>query len=319
LFYSRRFHQTLGEYLDFWLEKVVKVSARYSTYTAYQGYIKNHIKPILGNVVLSELKTVQIQEFVSSLANGQRLGARTIGIVITMLGNALNYAEDYEYILKNPCKRLKLPKITEEEVVAFSNDEHTRIEKAIIASAEPRMIGFMIMLYTGVRLGELCALKWEQVDLKTKCMWVKFSMTRIVNVMGKTKTVMSISEPKTKQSKRTIILPDFICDRLKTLRKSSNSDYVISEPSGTFVNPRTMQKLFKKLLAETKVYPRKLHTLRHTFTVRALELGADVKTVSVTLGHSDATITLNRYAHSLIEQKQKIMRGLNNYFKSKGI
>jgi len=311
---------TLGSFLDEWLEIVIKDNVRFSTYNSYEGYIRNHIKRFIGNVPLKDLSQIIVQDFVKGLATEKRIGARMVSIIITMLSNALNYAEDYGLIIKNPCKRIKLPQIVEEEVIVFSNEEQTRIENAIVISDEPRMFGFLIMLYTGLRLGEMCALKWENVDLITKCLWVKFSVTRTRNPSGgKPKTISCIAEPKTKKSKRVIALPEFLCEILRERKLIGNSEFVISEPCGTFVNPRTMQKLFKKLLKRANVAPRKLHTSRHTFTVRALEMGADVKTISETLGHTDVMITLNRYAHSLMEQKHKMMTDFDAYYKDKNL
>jgi len=311
---------TVKEFLLSWLERVIKDSVRYSTYTSYNGYIKNHIIRHIGDIPLVELKQATIQGFVNAMVAEGRLGARTIGIIISMLRHALGYAEDYEYIVKNPCRRIRLPKVDEVEVEIFNNAEQTRIEKAVINSKDNRYYGLLITFYTGMRIGELCALRWSNVDFAEKCIYVKKSMNRAArNDDSGKKTIMLEQEPKTKKSKRRIELPDFIVKILRKLKAESNSEYVFSMKNGSFVHPRTMQNIHKRLLAVADVKYNKFHVLRHSFATRASEINADVKTVSETLGHSDTRITLNRYTHSLLEQKQKMMGGLNLYFKKKNI
>ena len=310
---------TLGGFLDSWLEKVVKGSVRYSTYIAYKGYINNHIKRFMDDTLLVDLKPVVIQNFVCKLIGEVRLCARTIRIIVAMLGNALNYAEDYELINRNPCKRIKLPKAEEEEIKVFTNIEQTHIEKAVMDSDDNRLYGIIITLYTGLRIGELCALKWANIDFENTQMKVTASLNRIEQESGGKKACMAEQEPKTKKSKRVIQLPDFLIPILKKLKAESNGEYVISMISGKFVNPRTMQIIYKKLLEKAGVDYGSFHALRHTFATRAAELNADVKTVSETLGHTNTMITLNRYTHSLKEQKRKMMRNLDSYFRNKNM
>ncbi|MCL2062328.1 MAG: site-specific integrase [Firmicutes bacterium] len=309
---------TTARYLDLWLETVVSHSVRYSTYSSYEGYVNNHIKRVIGGLTLSELSPAAIQGLIAHLCKEGKLGARTISIIITMLRNALNCAEEYG-LLKNPCRSLRLPKIEEEEFPAFSRAEQTRIEYAAQALAEndTRCYGVLLALYTGVRIGELCALRWENVDFENKCIKIKASLNRALNASDGTKTQMRECEPKTKMSKRTIQLADFLVRLLCKLKAKSIGVYVISAKCGKFVHPRTMQNIYKRLLIQANVPAAAFHKLRHTFATRAAELSADVKSVSVTLGHSNAQITLNRYTHALKEQKQKLMDGLNAYFESK--
>ena len=178
----------------------------------------------------------------------------------------------------------------------------------------------MLTLYTGLRVGELCGLRWSDISLATKSLKIKASLNREASdATCKKKTKMKLSDPKTKKSKRIIELPSFIADLLKRLKCESNSDYVFSMKNGKFVDPRTMQFLFKKLLEKAGVSPKKFHALRHTFATRAAEQGADPKTVSETLGHSNTNITLNRYTHSLKESKVKMMKGFDQFFKDKKI
>jgi integrase len=309
----------LGEYLENWLETVIKGSVRYSTYVSYSGYIYNHIKRFMWEEELGDIKPANIQGFVGQLVDEGRICARTIGCVIGLLSNAFSYAEDYELILRNPCRRIRLPKVEETEVEIFNSSEQMRIEKAVFSSEDKRYYAVLLTLYTGVRIGELCALRWENVDFGNKCIYVKKQLSRAKRNDGSGKKTMLVEqEPKTKKSKRIIQLPDFIVKVLRKLKSESNSVYVFSMKDGGFIQPRTMQLLHKKLLEQAGVTYNKFHVLRHTFATRAGEL-TDPKTVSDTLGHTTTLITLNRYTHSQREQKQKMMNGLNSYFEKKKI
>ena len=306
---------TLGEYLDWWLETVVKGTNRYNTYVSYEGYTRNHIKRLIGGIPLAEMKTIEIQQFIGKLTEEKRLCARTVGAVAAMLRAALTFAEDCGYIDKNPYRRIKLPKVEEAETDTFTNEEQAKIERVILDSEDNRCYGILLALYTGVRIGELCALKWENVDVESRRIQIKISLNRSPNRgNGSKKTKMEEREPKTRKSKREIRIPGFLCNILLRIKAESKSAYVFSMRNGRFVNPRTMQFLFRRILEKAKVSPRRFHSLRHAFTVRALEIGVDVKTVSDTLGHADATVTLNRYAHSLDEQKLRMSDHLNSYF-----
>jgi integrase len=315
------FHQgmTVGAYLDKWLETVIKGSVRYSTYTSYKGYVDNHINRFIGGGALAEIKPAGVQEFVGKLTEEGRIGARTVGIVVRLLSHAFSYAEDYELIARNPCRRIRLPKVEEEEVKIFDNAEQTRIEKAVLNSNDNRYYGVLLALYTGLRIGELCALRWENVAFQDRCLHIKKSLNRTERNDGSgKKTRMAECEPKTKKSKRIIQLPDFMLKILRRLKAESGSPYVFSMKNGKFVHPRTMQLIHKKLLAMAGVSYNNFHALRHTFATRAGE-NSDAKTVSDTLGHSSAVITLNRYMHSQREQKQRMMNGLHKYFSGKKI
>ncbi|GHV02842.1 site-specific integrase [Clostridia bacterium] len=309
----------LSDFLDWWIETVIKGNVRRNTYTAYRGYIDNHIKRLLGNNRLKELTPAAIQQFVHTLCTEERgLAAKTVRVVASMLSGALECAAGYGYIPKNPCVKMRLPKAAEKEVEVFTQDEQSRIEYAVERSEDARTLGIVICLYTGLRLGELCGLRWENIDFENKFITVRKSLNRAENKGGgRNKTVMLEQEPKTANAKRIIPLPDFLREMLKKAKSESNGPPVISMKNGRYVNPRTLQILYAKLLKTAGVPHCKFHTTRHTFATRAIEIGMDIKSVSEILGHANATITINRYVHSLTEQKIKGMRMLNAYFRDK--
>jgi integrase len=307
---------TTAEFLDYWLNTVIKANVRQSTYTAYRGYIENHIKRRLGDEPLAELNTERLQRFTYELqTDGKGLAAKTVRSIFLMLRSALACAENYGYIVKNPCDKVRLPKLEEKEITVLDKADQKRLENAILQSNDLRRYGVLICLYTGLRIGEMCGLKWNAVDLTRGELTVKNSLNRIINHDSKiNKTSVIEVEPKTKKSRRTVPLPKFLVGILKDLKRKSRSEYVINIKSGKAVEPRMMQVIYKKLLKNAGIEYVNFHALRHTFATRAIELGADVKTLSEILGHTNSMITINLYVHSLAEQKRKAMQGLNAYF-----
>lgn len=313
---------TIGEFSDYWLDGIMKGNVRQTTYVAYKGYIENHIKRHMGEFRLNDLYPMDIQKFITELSVGKQLSPKSIHLIMAVFKNILSCALDFGYIRQNPCNKIRMPRLIEKETKAFSRTEQQSIEAAIRLSADTRSLGVLICLYTGIRLGELCALKWDDVDFKGKCLRINASLKRVyVNNdsigMAYRKTACIEEEPKTTKSRRAIPLPEFLCDTLKALKKNSPGHYVISMKNGRYVKPRTMQLFYSKLLRNAQVQYSSFHTLRHTFASRAIELLADVKTVSDILGHTNSMITLNRYAHSLVEEKRKLMSSFNQFFSKK--
>ncbi|MDR0856259.1 MAG: site-specific integrase [Clostridiales bacterium] len=305
---------TVGVFLGYWLETVIRGTVRRNTYTAYRGYIENHIKRFFGDMPMTACCTEAVQQFICRLGGGAGgLSPKTVRSIVLMLKSAFGCAVDYDYVLKNPCDKVRMPKQAAREVRVFEREEQQRMEAAIFASRDKRRIGVLICLYTGLRIGELCALRWEHINFAEMTLAVRATMNRVQNDGTGKKTALFVAEPKTKKSMRTIPLPAFLCDLLKK-RRDEGGVYVVETKKGKPVEPRLLQLTYKKLLAEAGVADCNFHTLRHTFATRALELGADIKSISEILGHTNSMITVNLYVHSLAAQKRKAMQGLNAYF-----
>lgn len=308
----------LQDFLNQWLTTAIMGSVQTSTYMIYNNYISNHINPVIGEKELDELKTEHIQNFVRRLADNdkKKLSPRTINFIFSMLRSVFEYAVEYGYIIKNPCLKIRLLKLKEKEIEIFNRAEQSKIEQTIIKSEDKRNIAIMVCLYTGLRIGELCALKWENINFDSGQLNIKQSMIRIKNldISENFKTKLVLEEPKTVKSKRLIPIPDFLRLMLAEFKKESNSQYIFTLNWNKPIQPRTLQNIYKRLLEKAGVKYRNFHTLRHTFASRAIELGIDVKTVSEILGHSNTNITINRYTHSLMEQKEKMMIQFNNYY-----
>lgn len=189
----------------------------------------------------------------------------------------------------------------------FSLAEQKKIETAALSAKKDKYKGIVLSLYTGLRIGELLALSWEDIDLEKGILTVS-KTCRDGNINGK--HVRILDAPKTENSRRQIPLSKTILKMLKEMRKKSKCEFVITDgEKPVFI--RSYQRMFELFLKKLKLPHKGFHSLRHTFATRALECGMDVKSLSEILGHKNAMITLNRYAHSLWEHKAEMMNKLS--------
>lgn len=197
-----------------------------------------------------------------------------------------------------------MPQVQEKEVQALSRDEQKTIEEYCLMNTKQNYLGIIICLYTGIRLGELLALSWNDIDFDNKLLHIKkTSYTSKVNG----KNTIIIDTPKTKKSNRIIPIPDKLLVLLEIQKRASSSNYIITTKQNKMVETRSYQRTFQSILNKCGIKHYNFHCLRHTFATRALELGMDIKTLSEILGHTNVAITLNRYAHSLLEYKVQEM------------
>ena len=300
-------------WLDIWLEKYVKHSVKSRTYLGYAVVIENHIKPRLGEYELEELSPLVLQEFMlekiehGNLKTGQSLSTNTVIIIINLLKLAISQANIYEVTDKDSTKKIRCPVVEQTKVTAFERGEQERLEKYCLNSTKPNHLGIVICLYTGLRIGELLALCWNDIDLKNGIMSISKTAYQ-ANIAGKFGIV--VDTPKTKTSTRLIPLPKNIIQILKSAKKNSKSKYVITTRTGGMVGTRSYQKTFELIQKKLHIPYKNFHALRHTFATRALEIGMDVRTVSEILGHKNPMITLSRYAHSLMSHKRMMMNKL---------
>ena len=313
-------NMTVGEMSDGWISCNVRGFVRESSLANYYNNL-SHIKRHLGRCRAGNVDKQAVQRFVSELLNDVGLAPITVrGIIITLSSVFKCMVED-GILAKNPCIKLKLPEIIEKEIKVFTKHEQERLERSILSGKDYRELGVLICLYTGLRLGELCALKWDCINFKTRMMQVRASVGRVkdFSLNAKAKTRIAEGEPKTKKSKRWIPLPHFLCDILKQLKARTQSEYVLPSKADntTPLQPRTMQHVYRRLMCRAKLSYVNFHTLRHTFATRSVELGSDIKSLSEMLGHSNVLITMNRYAHSLLEQKQRAMAFMNAFWQKK--
>ena len=296
------------EWLNIWLENYIKPSSKERTYIRYGQLIRTHITPKIGEIDVNDLTPIALQSFVTELLNtgngktGKGLSANTVNAVISVMQNSLRTAHLLGYAKEYMANMIKRPKLKERKIECFTLAEQKKIEAAVFESKKTKLFGIVLCLYSGLRIGELIALQWKDIDLTKGLLTVSRSC-------HDTSGGIVFDEPKTATSRRIIPLPKQLLPKLRSIKKSSNSDFVVSA-GGNAVSVRSYQRSFELLLKKLNIDHRGFHSLRHTFATRALECGMDVKTLSEILGHKNPTVTLNRYAHSLLEHKSAMMNRL---------
>ncbi|WP_251546327.1 MULTISPECIES: tyrosine-type recombinase/integrase [Pumilibacter] len=295
------------EWLNEWLECYVKPTTKSKTYIRYSEIVRGHIIPKIGSYEIGELTPLVLQRFVTELLSGGNLktgtglSSNSVNGIITVIQNSLKSAFAIGIVPEYNADKIKRPKVKEKQVVCFTKQEQRQIEQAILDGYKSKLYGVILCLYTGLRIGELLALEWSDVDLQKGI--ISVNKTRHD---GKGN---SVNSPKTETSRRMIPIPKQLLPFMKEWKKNSLSRFVVSNGE-KYISVRGYQRMFERLLNRIGIEHKGFHALRHTFATRALECGMDVKTLSEILGHKNATVTLNRYVHSLVEHKQEMMNVL---------
>lgn len=317
---------TLMDYLEAWLERDIRWNVKPNTYTAYRGYAYNHIaKSAAAGERLADLTSDGIKKLVQGLKSnkdGEKLSPKSVRLIFTMLKSALGRALGDGHIQSDLCAKVKLPKNVQTEAESLSDSEQKRLEDAVMKSNNGKAFGVLICLYSGIRLGELCALKWEDIDFSSREMRIRRSISRITLHNGKKgtpKTRIAEDTPKTERSRRIITLPAFLIPMLRQRKAESRSAYVISGDCGRPVQPRTMQDVFYRLIKNAGLSRTNFHTLRHTFATRAIQLGIDISTVSAILGHSNTSVTYNLYVHCFRDQQINAAKIFDRFHREKAL
>ncbi len=300
----------LSEWLSTWLEDYVKPTVKYTTFNKYQQFIQLHIGPELGKYKLSNLTSTILQNHISNLLKrgnkktAQGLSVNTVNSIINVLQGSIKTAQRLGFINRNITVLIQRPKEREKNIDCFSEKEQKIIEKAVMSDKRKKMLGIIICLYTGLRIGELLSLKWLDINIDKRTIEISRTVHIEKDAMGKSKIVET--SPKTISSRRVIPIPTQLIDILEQLKNESKCEYVISN-NGKPITIRSYQRSFELLLSNNDIPHKGFHATRHTFATRAVECGMDAKTLSEILGHKSTQTTMNRYVHSLTEHKYTMM------------
>ena len=311
---------TFEEWLKYWFETYSRRTVKHSTAVSYIGYINGHITPNIGSLTLSELNTDVLQRFINNQSDngslkGGGLSPKTLQNMNRMIHKSLEKAIELDLIVKNYASFVEIPRIEEVEMRVLTVEEQQLLENELKTSNEKLAFGVYLSLTLGIRLGEVLGLRWSDIDTRKGIVHIRRTVNRLEKLDG-SGTELVVGTPKSKNSLRDIPISEGYCQKLmcywarssQIMRKPpDDNDYLLRSAVGGPAEPKTMQETFKRILKAAGVADANFHTLRHTFATRAIEKGADVKTLSVLLGHSDVNITLNRYAHVLDEKKRKTM------------
>lgn len=292
----------IGYDINSWLNNS-KIKNKKSTYSNYQYTIKSRIIPKFASVKKKAISLELINKFTADLLS-EGLVEKSVKDILIILQQILKYG--------NINIKIPMPKVPKNEIQIFRKDEQTKLEEELLKNMNETTFGIYFCLYTGLRIGELCALQWKNIDLKNKKIKVKKTLIRIKNPdeNAKKKIIVIIDEPKSASSIREIPIPDFLISMLTQLSMNVTPDTFLISGNEKFVETRTYFNRYKKILDQIDLGIYNFHALRHTFATRCIENGCDPKTLSEILGHSSVKITLERYVHPNYENKVIMMNQL---------
>lgn len=296
-------------------EKNIAQQVKESTFVKYHVIITNHLLPALGDICVEDMTHELIESMSISLLrgegkNGRPLAPRTVSDILSVLRSILRFARRGGAII--PCDgssvRIRRPAV---DIRVLTLQEQETLCQYLYNNVSPRNVGILLSLFAGLRVGEICALRWEDIALKDRLLYVRHTMQRIQNLEPEgPRTRVVITAPKSVTSARMIPLPEDLARMIETM-PGEHAGFFLTGKENTFAEPRIMQYYFHRTLERCGVTDANYHALRHTFATRCVELGFDVKSLSELLGHSTVTMTMDRYVHPSLEHKREHMQRLS--------
>ena len=294
--------KNISQIADLWKEEK-RQFVKKSTFAAYSLIVETHLQPAFGN--LTAVTEKDVQDFVLQKLNGG-LSQKTIKDMLIVLRMILKFGAKKNYCVYAPIDVIFPTDRERQELEVLSIANQKKIMRFVEDNFTFRNLGIFICLSTGIRIGEICALTWDDIDADNGVIHIRKTIQRIyVKENGIKKTELLIDTPKTATSMRDIPMIKDLYEILKPLKKVVNNDYFVLTNEATPTEPRTYRNYYKKLLDKLGIPPIKFHGLRHSFATRCIESKCDYKTVSVILGHSNISTTLNLYVHPNYDQKKK--------------
>ena len=305
------FKITLKQLMEEWMESR-RNEVKESTFAHYKNIVEKHILPALGETCLQNLQTETIDDFLKEkLISGRidrkgGLSPKTVADIRSVLVLALKLARKKHYACQIE-QDIYYPKIRRSAAKVLTREEQAKLEQFLFQNPSPLGLGILLVLYGGLRIGELCALKWKDFNPESGTIRINKTLIRIQNVTSDSqeKTKIMIGQPKTESSNRLIPLSSFLTELLIKHQKSDETYLITGNKS--YLEPRVCLDKYKHILNQAGLHSFTFHSLRHTFATRCVESGFDIKSLSEILGHANINTTLQRYVHPSIEAKKQQM------------
>lgn len=292
------------DYLNTWL-KNQKTYKKYSTYTNYCNIVHNQIIPNIGGIETDQLDDDLLQEFVLNRLNHGRCDGAG--------GISQKYVKDIIAVLKLSLKKdinIQLPYCPPKEVEIFEKTDQITLINHLQSEITNKNFGILLAIHTGIRIGELCALKWSDINFDCQLLHINKTMSRLYTKKDGSRLV--ITSPKSKASIRTIPLNKWIM-QFAVLLRGEPDEYLLTGRE-QHIEPNKYRLFYNRVLKELELPHHKFHALRHTFATRCIECGCDYKSLSQLLGHSNVAITMSMYVHPQLELKRKCVELLADYY-----
>jgi len=318
---------TVKQYMDDWLNTVkINDLKKASSFDRKEATLENQVYKHIGDFQIGTLVQNDIQKFINDLAE-EEYSFSTIKKAYEAVNGCFKLAVIKGDMIKNPCLGVTLPSVLEkdDDDIRFFVDEQIEqiCQESLSKYGNGKMVyrlghAIVFLMYTGLRRGELLALKWKDVDFEKKMIYIKKSSGMVKN-RGKDasapKNILKEDKPKTKTSIRKVSLNEIAVSALQELRKiNGDHEYVMSTENGTVTLPRNIDRMFRNILIRCKLEPWGVHTLRHTFASMYIRQGGDILILSKLLGHADISITYKTYIHLIDEQKEQAVSRLNDLY-----
>lgn len=312
---------TMSTICENWLD-YIHLHVKYSTYVQYERIVHTHINHFFGNLKIGEVTFLSLQEFIQYLAtNGNHkrqcgLSPKTINDILIVLKAIFKYGSMVDREICSSLPQVQLLRVQHEPVKVFNQCEFKVLENYLTETPTLSKLGILICMYSGLRIGEVCALQWNNIDFDRELLCITQTAYRTKNpefnpdsdlLSSSNKTKIIVSSPKTWNSVRKVPIASKLIELLKKFSSHYSKKCFVLTGSGSPMDPRTYQYQYKQHLQACKIPYLNFHCLRHTFSTRCIENGCDIKSLSEMLGHASTSITLQKYVFSSYHQKKQFV------------